>query len=55
LDAVGRGFVATPAVGRGEFRDKDGLRMTKKPGKRELWEGLFAREYVVDLAVEVAA
>jgi hypothetical protein len=29
--------------------------MTKKPGKRELWEKLFAREYVVDLTVEVAA
>ena len=29
--------------------------MTKKPGKRELREELFAREYVVDLTAEVAA
>ena len=29
--------------------------MTKKPGERELWEGLFARDYVVDLTVVVAA
>jgi hypothetical protein len=28
--------------------------MTKKPGKRELWEGLFAREYVVHLYRDLA-